>query len=86
MLKSNLMAAIQFEIRRYDLSKFTGTDGRALPALINRLSEANHKVGREGVKTKRTIFSTDGRRKHHHYEVTIFYFDGRVYADLYRQS
>lgn len=42
------------------------------------------------MKTKRTIFSTDGRRKHHHYEVTIFYFDGerftRTYTDKAKAS
>jgi hypothetical protein len=70
MLKSNLIAAIQFEIRRHNFSTFVEnsmtvpgcstckkklyTIGQFMdhladniPGLINRLSEANQKIGRE---------------------------------------
>jgi hypothetical protein len=70
MLKLNLIAAIQFEIRRHDFSTFSenglvvpgcpackkrlNTLGQFMdhladniPGLINRLSEANQKIGKE---------------------------------------
>jgi len=36
------------------------------------------------VKAKRrTNFRTDKRRKHHHYQVTVFYADGERFARTY---
>jgi hypothetical protein len=32
---------------------------------------------------RRTNFKTDKRRKHHHYMVTVFYFDGERFARTY---
>jgi hypothetical protein len=32
---------------------------------------------------RRTIFNTDRRRKHHHYQVTVFYADGERFARTY---
>jgi hypothetical protein len=32
---------------------------------------------------KRTSFKKDGRRKHHHFQVTVFYKDGERFARTY---
>jgi hypothetical protein len=32
---------------------------------------------------KPTIFGKDGRRKHHHWQVTLFYKDGETFARMY---
>jgi hypothetical protein len=32
---------------------------------------------------KRTSFSKDGRRKHHHWQVTLFYKDGERFSRTY---
>jgi len=32
---------------------------------------------------KRTIFGNDERRKHHHWQVTVFYKDGERFARVY---
>jgi hypothetical protein len=32
---------------------------------------------------KRTPFKKDGRRKHHHWQVTVFYKDGERFARTY---
>jgi hypothetical protein len=32
---------------------------------------------------KRTSFGKDGRRKHHHWQVTVFYKDGETFARIY---
>jgi hypothetical protein len=32
---------------------------------------------------KRTLFKKDGRRKHHHWQVTVFYNDGERFARTY---
>jgi hypothetical protein len=32
---------------------------------------------------KRTSFTTDARRKHHHWQVTVFYKDGERFARTY---
>jgi hypothetical protein len=32
---------------------------------------------------KRTSFKTDSRRKHHHWQVTVFYNDGERFARVY---
>jgi hypothetical protein len=32
---------------------------------------------------KRTTFGKDGRRKHHHYQATLFYKDGETFARVY---
>jgi hypothetical protein len=32
---------------------------------------------------RRTIFNADKRRKHHHYQVTVFYADGERFARTY---
>jgi hypothetical protein len=32
---------------------------------------------------KRTSFRKDGRRKHHHWQVTVFYKDGERFARTY---
>jgi hypothetical protein len=32
---------------------------------------------------KHTSFRTDGRRKHHHWQVTVFYKDGERFARTY---
>jgi hypothetical protein len=32
---------------------------------------------------KRTFFKKDGRRKHHHWQVTLFYNDGERFARTY---
>ena len=32
---------------------------------------------------KRSNFKTDMRRKHHHFMVTIYYFDGEQFARIY---
>ena len=36
------------------------------------------------MKTRKpTIFGKDGRRKHHHWQVTLFYKDGETFARMY---
>ena len=35
------------------------------------------------IKRKRSPFSKDRRRKHHHWQVTIFYGDGEKFARVY---
>jgi hypothetical protein len=32
---------------------------------------------------RRTTFGKDGRRKHHHCQVTVFYNDGETFARMY---
>ena len=32
---------------------------------------------------KHTTFGKDGRRKHHHWQVTVFYSDGETFARVY---
>ncbi len=32
---------------------------------------------------KRTVFGRDKRRKHRHYQVTVFYADGEKFARVY---
>jgi hypothetical protein len=32
---------------------------------------------------KRTTFGKDGRRKHHHWQVTVFYKDGETFGRVY---
>ena len=32
---------------------------------------------------KRTTFGKDGRRKHHHWQVTVFYNDGETFGRVY---
>jgi hypothetical protein len=32
---------------------------------------------------KRTSYGKDGRRKHHHWQVTLFYKDGETFARVY---
>jgi hypothetical protein len=32
---------------------------------------------------KRTTFGKDGRRKHHHWQVTLTYRDGETFARMY---
>jgi hypothetical protein len=32
---------------------------------------------------KRTTFGKDGRRKHHHWQVTVFYQDGETFGRVY---
>ena len=32
---------------------------------------------------KRTSFRKDGRRKHHHWQVTLFYKDGETFIRVY---
>jgi len=32
---------------------------------------------------KRTLFKKDGRRKHHHWQATVFYNDGERFARIY---
>jgi hypothetical protein len=35
------------------------------------------------ISRKRTTFGKDGRRKHHHWQVTVFYKDGETFGRVY---
>ena len=35
------------------------------------------------ISRKRTAFGKDGRRKHHHWQVTVFYKDGETFGRVY---
>lgn len=37
----------------------------------------------EVTKTKKTMFNGDRRRKHHHWQTTIYYSDGEKFARIY---
>jgi hypothetical protein len=35
------------------------------------------------ISRKRTTFGKDGRRKHHHWQVAVFYKDGETFGRVY---